>query len=439
MKYNQPYDQPSSPNAPYVDGNPAAGIQGSIVPAAAIEYPQRELIAAIQAAGLAPTNADLAQLVKALKVVDVFNAFKMGVNQGSATQWSTSIPALPTMPPPAGTALWFKPGYASVPGGTVFSVNGSPFRPVTNTDLSPIAQGDIIPTGWLLLFFDGTEWQVIAGATSRQTGSLPMLQAPAHWYVNGTTGNDTNFDGTTPTVSGTHGPFKTIQRAVNETLKYNMNGYDQFIHVADGIYASVVLTQTNGAGTVYLIGNESAPQNCAITTNTPETAAVNQGAGQYGLRGFRLSATGSGASDGIGCSGGHMALTNCRFGPCTRFHMSSAWSAYFLLDGGTIQIEAGATTIAHMFAALTSNIAINPYNIPALAILGAVNITGEFCGVSTLGVASVTYTSQSGRAFVHGPQYNASSNGVIQTFTGGPNFFPGDSPGSLSFGGQYIP
>jgi len=54
MKYNQPYDQPSNPNAPYVDGNPAAGIQGSIVPAASIEYDQREIVNVISAAALSP-------------------------------------------------------------------------------------------------------------------------------------------------------------------------------------------------------------------------------------------------------------------------------------------------------------------------------------------------------------------------------------------------
>jgi hypothetical protein len=82
MKYNQPYDQPSSPNAPYVDGNPEAGIQGSIVPAASIEYPQREIVAAIQAAGLTGDNADLTQLLKMMKMMDVFNVFKAAIKVG---------------------------------------------------------------------------------------------------------------------------------------------------------------------------------------------------------------------------------------------------------------------------------------------------------------------------------------------------------------------
>ena len=122
MKYNQPFDQSSSPNAPYVDGNPSAGIQGSIVPAASIEFPQREIVNAIAAAGLLPDNGDLSQLLEMMKIMDVFNHFKVGINQGSATQWSTTVPSLPIMPPPDGTTIWFRPGFPSVVGGAVFSV-----------------------------------------------------------------------------------------------------------------------------------------------------------------------------------------------------------------------------------------------------------------------------------------------------------------------------
>jgi hypothetical protein len=79
MMYNQPWDQPTNPNAPYIDGNPAAGIQGSIVPAYSIEYDQREIVEVINRAHLrgyhdysgaacaAPSNSDLQQLRKALE------------------------------------------------------------------------------------------------------------------------------------------------------------------------------------------------------------------------------------------------------------------------------------------------------------------------------------------------------------------------------------
>jgi hypothetical protein len=79
MLYNQPLDQPANPNAPYVDGNPAAGIQGSIVPAASLEYDQREVVEVITRANsrgyidfsdtpcAPPANIDLMQLRKAIE------------------------------------------------------------------------------------------------------------------------------------------------------------------------------------------------------------------------------------------------------------------------------------------------------------------------------------------------------------------------------------
>jgi hypothetical protein len=79
MKYNQPFDQPNNPNAPYVDGNRAAGIQGSIVPAASVEFDQREVVEVINTANTRaysdfsntacapPANTDLTQLRKAIE------------------------------------------------------------------------------------------------------------------------------------------------------------------------------------------------------------------------------------------------------------------------------------------------------------------------------------------------------------------------------------
>jgi hypothetical protein len=66
MKYEQPYGI-TDPNAPYINGNPAAGIQGSIPPAAAFEFPMRELVAMIAAGGQTPSDSDLQQLLRATR------------------------------------------------------------------------------------------------------------------------------------------------------------------------------------------------------------------------------------------------------------------------------------------------------------------------------------------------------------------------------------
>ena len=58
MRYNQPLGIPDT-DAPYIDGNPPAGIRGSIIPAPAVEHPQREIVYAIEDAGLTPNPEDL--------------------------------------------------------------------------------------------------------------------------------------------------------------------------------------------------------------------------------------------------------------------------------------------------------------------------------------------------------------------------------------------
>ena len=56
-----------APGDPYIDANPGGGIDGSIVPAQAIEDPQREIDAVITAAGLTPSAGDLTQLLQAIQ------------------------------------------------------------------------------------------------------------------------------------------------------------------------------------------------------------------------------------------------------------------------------------------------------------------------------------------------------------------------------------
>ncbi|NEJ10479.1 hypothetical protein GR238_34530 [Rhizobium leguminosarum] len=68
MKYNAPYGS-ADPNAAYVDRNMAAATKGSIPPAAAIEYPQREIMAVVTAAGIDGSNEDLTQLLQAIQAL----------------------------------------------------------------------------------------------------------------------------------------------------------------------------------------------------------------------------------------------------------------------------------------------------------------------------------------------------------------------------------
>lgn len=65
MKYVKPLNE-TDENAGYTDADPAHGIKGSTVSSAAIEMPQREIVAAIIAAGLVPSGEDGGQLAQAI-------------------------------------------------------------------------------------------------------------------------------------------------------------------------------------------------------------------------------------------------------------------------------------------------------------------------------------------------------------------------------------
>ena len=66
MKYQQPYGV-GDPNAPYINGDPSVGRQGSIIPAGAVEYPQREIVSVIGAGKMTPDDSNLSQLLSAVR------------------------------------------------------------------------------------------------------------------------------------------------------------------------------------------------------------------------------------------------------------------------------------------------------------------------------------------------------------------------------------
>ena len=97
MRYVAPFGQPD-PDAPYVNGNPGTGVEGSIPPAAAIEHAQREIVAAIVGSGQTPDAGNLTQLWQAIT-----GAFSKATNgylklpSGIVLQWGTA-----TVPSDAG-------------------------------------------------------------------------------------------------------------------------------------------------------------------------------------------------------------------------------------------------------------------------------------------------------------------------------------------------
>jgi hypothetical protein len=136
MKYQPPYGI-SDPNGPYINGNPAAGIEGSIPPAAAFEYPMREIVAMIQAGDFVPSDGDLTQLLKAIRRQYVNYAVDTGVVNALVV----------TLAPPlenyhAGFPLRILVAVTNT-GASAVNVNGLGPRAIKRGDGSDLHAGDL--------------------------------------------------------------------------------------------------------------------------------------------------------------------------------------------------------------------------------------------------------------------------------------------------------
>lgn len=72
MDYIAPLNVPATvenPRPPYHDGNAQTGQEGSYPSGRALEYPIREILAVIEAAGIVPSNGDLTQLLQAINQI----------------------------------------------------------------------------------------------------------------------------------------------------------------------------------------------------------------------------------------------------------------------------------------------------------------------------------------------------------------------------------
>ena len=431
MKYEAPYGV-SDPNASYINGNPATGTMGSIPPAASIENPQREIVNFETDSGLTPTDADLHQLSKSVQNGHVNYCEDQGTPNFIAITPTPAVAAYQG-------GLHFRIKIANNnTGPTKLNVSNVGFSSlVHSSNQSELGAGELFAGMIIEVTFDDAKWQLLSGGGGG--GGLIFMTAPRTLYVNASTGNDTTLDGTQPTVDVTnkHGPFQTIQKALQVMTTYNLAGFQFSIVVADGTYTGPVnLPLPNGSGLVLLSGNSAAPQNCLITSSAG-TAVRGWSGGSYNVDGFSLQCTGTVPGDGgcgIGLSNGFFNLFTLRFLGCLSSHIASYNSALTIANG-LITIAGSAS--AHI---ATSNLgqfstASTP---PPLTIVTPVSFGSAFMLAGALSVLTGVYSSITGAANVSGQKFNASYNGVINSGGSGVNYFPGTVAGVTSTGGQYL-
>jgi hypothetical protein len=446
MKYHAPYDRTDNDDASYVDQNALLGVEGSVLPAAAAEHPQRELVNFITDTGLIPDTNDLRQVGQSVQQGTVW----YGPDTGTANHIIVTLTPQPRQ---------FIKGMMvkvivkfNVTGATDMNVNGIGAVACQHYQ-SPFTSGILLANDAALFLYTGSAWELIAGARIAPVPGPIYLIAPKIVYVNGLIGDDVNYDGTTSSFTGSgHGPFKTIQRARDESYKYNLNGYDFTIMVANGTYTGpVIFGHVNGAGTVHLIGNTSSPSNCVIATPTGSGLVQNNLGfenGVYECSGFRLftypGVIGGALGVGVYCAsaGASLALRNMQYGGVPTHQILAQSYASITLYNSHI-IESGANAQAHMVAdsgqiTIDWHTGFSGANPAGLTILGPVNYSIAFAWSSNGRIEGYYGSGISGAGYVHGPKFVADLIGVIFTQGFPQSYFPGDSSGFLYNGGQYV-
>lgn len=307
--------------------------------------------------------------------------------------------------------------------------------PIVRPNLQPLIGGEYSANGQVILSYTTAgSMQMVGGGTATQ---FRLLSAPRTYYVNDSTGLDTN-DGLTVST-----PFRTISRAAALSGTFNLNGFVLTIIVADGSYSQAYFGPTNGSGNIDVIGNAATPANCVITNPTGSAVIVAAG-GMVDFTGFTFISSGATAVDGgagIWASGSAtINVTGCRFGACKGAYIASSFGGFVTVNGainiaGDLDASASIWPGAAFFG-FAGFIRTNPAVLPALTIQSAV--TGSFFAHSgSSATLNLKFSSITNPGNFTGKKYFALLNGIINTTTADVNYLPGTIAGTTQSGGQY--
>lgn len=163
MQYENPYGVFSPYPAPYINGNPATGVAGSIPDAAVFQNPQTEIVNAITLSGFTPTDNDLFQLSRAIRQGNNYE-----VASGTANNYAVTT-NLQLAGYEAGLTIRVQIPITNT-GDSYINIDGLGLRHIINTNGTILAAGQLVASGIAELVDDGTELQLVNGSGGGATG-----------------------------------------------------------------------------------------------------------------------------------------------------------------------------------------------------------------------------------------------------------------------------
>ncbi|MQB37583.1 hypothetical protein DXT97_12355 [Agrobacterium tumefaciens] len=303
-------------------------------------------------------------------------------------------------------------------GAATLNLNGFGVKPIVNIFGAALSGGELM--GLVRLDYDGTQWRSLvttAGLTANRT-----------YYVNASTGSDTNSGLTAGTA------LATIQKAVNVVSLVNLNGFTATISVADGTYADFGTKALTGSGSVQITGNVTSPQNVQVNGASGRSGIFVAHSG-YTFEGLSPLGNGSGVPNISIAAPVNIGAMYHRAAPANAAQILVGLGAAVTISGK--HTIAGNAT-AHIYANNGGSIQSSTTLQPVMEFVASSNFTEGVVLSANGSFVGVTYSSFITPGLAPGKKFTAAVNGVINVNGAGINYFPGASAGTTATGGQYV-
>ena len=398
------------------------------MPAEAVEHPQREIVEVIKKAGLDPDGDDLTQLWQAIGQII-----------------STKAPI----------ATKKKPGLVQIGNGLAITPEGLLSVLIASTSQA----GLVKPRYGLKIGKDGS-LDVDFGdmPTDKFEELLKSIRVPI-WLTKSltvyvaTTGSDTLDDGRGLTPDK---PFASIQAAVNYvSTTYNLYKYNATISVAPGNYGRehiLLPSYTTSTGKLIIKGSGAARTDVVCGRFVSSYASIYE---IYNLTIFQKDVT-SGTVGSVEASAGQIDLYNVQVNFAGIQQGTGQLWGIFVYGSGVVRVW--STASADIPNGLFFNCAgADPYGLiiasgSRFEFAADITVTGDAAWKSCAVLAqqagvvsrSLSAAANPGRrpnvnteGTITGRRYTANLNGLVNVAGAGPDFWPGNTEGNVSSGGQY--
>jgi hypothetical protein len=313
----------------------------------------------------------------------------------------------PTSPTPAPGDLWYDSLNARM---FVYTDDGTSLQWVTSQN----GFGPTGPTG-------------PTGSTGPTGNTGPVgrevLSAARTYFVRTADGSDSN-NGLADTAGGA---FATFAKALTVVSGLDFSTFNVAIKGRGTVSAAATIRPMVGTGTLTIQSTTGTPTDFVFSCSTD---AITVDGAVVTIKDLKI--TTSSGSNLTATNSATVTYVNVEHGVCTAWQMDAKYGGRLLNGGASYTISGNAA--GHLHATGFGLIQAGGVTVNG----GAQAFSGAFAIAALGGLIQYDGSTFVGMGSATGQRYNASSNGLISTASGGANFFPGNSAGATSTGGQYI-